>query len=67
MMEKQPLVSVIIPCYNGEKYIGEAIESVLNQSYKNWELIIVDDKSKDNSKYIVQKYTTINNKIILFI
>lgn len=65
MMEKQPLVSVIIPCYNGEKYIGEAIESVLNQSYKNWELIIVDDKSKDNSKNIVQKYTTINNKITL--
>jgi glycosyltransferase involved in cell wall biosynthesis len=64
MMEKQPLVSVIIPCYNGEKFIGEAIESVLNQTCKNWELIIVDDKSKDNSKKIVQKYTT-NNKIIL--
>ena len=56
MMEKQPLVSVIIPCYNGEKFIGEAIESVLNQTYKNWELIIVNDGSIDNSKKIIDNY-----------
>ena len=55
-MEKQPLVSVIIPCYNGEKFIGEAIESVINQTYKNWELIIVDDGSTDNSKIIIKQY-----------
>ncbi len=56
MMEKKPLVSVIIPCYNGEKFIGDAIESVVNQTYKNWELIIVDDGSTDNSERIIKKY-----------
>jgi len=56
IMEKQPLVSVIIPCYNGEKFISKAIESVLNQTYQNWELIVINDGSMDNSKKIVQKY-----------
>ena len=64
-MHEKPKVSVIIPCYNGEKFIAEAIGSVLNQTYQNWELIIVDDGSTDNSKNIIQKYTTSNNKITL--
>lgn len=51
-----PLVSVIMPAYNGEKYIGEAIESILNQTYNNLELIIVEDKSTDNTLKIIQKY-----------
>lgn len=62
-MEKQPLVSVIIPCYNGEKFISEAIESVLNQTYQNWELIIVDDGSKDKSKEIIRQYCATDNRI----
>lgn len=49
-----PLVSVIMPAYNGEKYIGEAIESILNQTYNNLELIIVEDKSTDNTLKIIQ-------------
>lgn len=51
----EPLVSVIIPCYNGEEYIGEAIASVKSQTYANWELIVVDDASQDNSKEILTR------------
>lgn len=54
--ESSPLVSVVMPSYNCEKYIGEAIESVLNQTYKNWELIIIEDGSADNSLEIIQNY-----------
>ncbi|NJO90220.1 MAG: glycosyltransferase family 2 protein [Chloroflexia bacterium] len=48
-MNNNPLVSVLMTVYNREKYIAEAIESVINSTYQNWELIIVDDQSKDNS------------------
>lgn len=55
---EETLVSVIIPCYNGERFIGEAIESVISQTHQNWELIVVDDGSTDSSKDIVRQYTT---------
>lgn len=51
-----PLVSVIMPAYNGKKYISEAIESILNQTYDNLELVIVEDKSTDNTLNIIQSY-----------
>jgi len=51
------LVSIITPVYNGEKYIEECIKSVLNQSYENTEMIIIDDGSTDNSENIIKKYT----------
>lgn len=57
------LVSVIMPTYNSGKYIEETIETVKNQTYKNWELIIVDDCSKDNTEEIVNKYINSDNRI----
>lgn len=56
-------VSVIVPMHNGEKYITRCIESVLNQSYKNIELIIIDDNSNDNSYKIIQEYLHTNTCI----
>ncbi|HFR4186932.1 glycosyltransferase family A protein [Bacillus cereus] len=54
MMEQTQLVSVIVPLYNAEKYIEETMESILNQTYKNIEIVIVDDGSKDQSSSIVK-------------
>lgn len=56
MEEKNmPLVSVVVPCYNHEKYVTETIESIVNQTYKNIELIVIDDGSKDNSVQVIQE------------
>lgn len=55
-MEHQPLVSVIINCYNGEKYLREAIDSVIAQTYTNWELIFWDNQSTDSTAEIVKSY-----------
>ena len=55
-MLAEPKIICIIPCYNAENTIAEAIESVVNQNYTNWELIIVDDASTDRSVSIIEKY-----------
>ena len=55
-MKKKPLVSVIMNCYNGENYLKESIQSVLNQNYKNWELIFWDNKSQDKSKKFFKEF-----------
>ena len=53
---KEPLVSVIMNCFNGETYLKESIESILSQTYKNWELIFWDNKSQDKSAEIFKIY-----------
>ena len=60
---KKPLVSVVMPAYNSEKYIAEAIESILNQTYKNFEFIIVHDGSTDKTLEIIQKYAKKDKRI----
>jgi glycosyltransferase involved in cell wall biosynthesis len=65
-----PLVSVILPIYKGEQYLKEAVDSILNQSYSNLELILINDCSPDNSVNVIKSYTDerisiINNKVNL--
>ena len=59
-----PLVSIIIPCYNQGKFLSEALDSVLNQSYLQWECIIMDDGSCDNSKDIALEYVNRDNRFV---
>ena len=59
------LVSIITPLYNGEKFIKDTIESVLSQTYENWEMFIVDDCSKDNGLKIVERYAKKDTRIKL--
>ncbi len=56
MQNKNQLITIILNCYNGEKYLEEALVSVLNQSYKHWELIFWDNKSTDRSKKIFKSF-----------
>jgi glycosyltransferase involved in cell wall biosynthesis len=58
---KQPTVSVLMTVFNHQNYLKESVRSVINQSYKNWELITIDNGSTDNSKKILK---TINDKRI---
>ena len=59
----EPLVSVLTPVYNGEKYLRECVESVLAQTYRNWEYVIVNNCSTDNTLAIAQEYARRDNRI----
>ena len=61
----RPLVSVVMPCYNAAQFIADSIESVIAQTYENWELIIVDDCSNDNSLQIILGYQLKDSRIKL--
>lgn len=62
-MTAQILVSIIIPTYNRAEFLPRSINSVINQTYKNWELIIVDDRSTDNTLQLVKKYAEKDKRI----
>lgn len=62
-MENQPLVSVIMPCYNMERFIAFTIESVQRQTYPNWELCIADDASSDKTVEIIKSYQNKDGRI----
>lgn len=65
-MIDKPLISVIMPAYNAERYIEQAINSVVDQIYPNWELIVIDDGSTDSTALIVKKIATAETRIQYF-
>lgn len=62
----QELVSIIMPSYNSSEYISQAIESIINQSYTKWELLITDDCSTDDTRKIIEQYVARDHRIKLF-
>ena len=63
--KQNPKVGIIIPIYNVEKYLRECLDSVLNQSYENLEIVLVDDKSTDSSLEIARGYVERDKRIAL--
>lgn len=63
--QERPLVSVIMPAYNAEKYIAEAIQSVISQTYTNWELFVLDDCSTDGTAEIAEGFANADSRIHL--
>lgn len=62
----QPLVSIAIPFFNAEKYLSKAIESVIQQTYNNWELILLNDGSTDSSMAIAERFKNIDDRIMIY-
>ena len=65
-MTKYPKISVILSVYNNEKYISLAIESIINQTFKDFEFIIINDGSTDNTQKIIQNYAKKDSRILSF-
>ncbi|WP_079514395.1 glycosyltransferase family 2 protein [Rossellomorea marisflavi] len=66
-LKTDPLISIIMPAYNSEKYILDSINSIIEQTYESWELIIVDDCSKDSTLSIINKYSEKYNQIHVYV
>lgn len=65
-MTEEPLVSIIIPCYNAEKYIEACVNSVIVQTYKNWECILINDGSKDTTLNLITDFEPTDDRIRVF-
>lgn len=65
-MTEKPLVSIIVPCYNAEKYIEACLSSVILQDYENWECIVINDGSKDSTLSLLENYQAKNKRFRLF-
>lgn len=65
-VKEKPLLSVIIPVYGVEKYISECLESIINQTYKNLEIIVINDGTKDNSSFIAKQYADKDKRIHVY-
>lgn len=63
MNNRSAIISIIIPVYNVESFLSQTIESVINQTFKDWELILVDDGSTDYSSVICDEYSDTDNRI----
>ena len=64
-IREKTLVDIILPNYNKAEFLEEAINSVINQTYKNWHLYIIDDNSSDNSRKIIDKFSNLKNVTII--
>jgi glycosyltransferase involved in cell wall biosynthesis len=62
-MNNAPLVSIVLPTYNGRRYLAQSIQSCIDQTYSNWELIIVDDCSTDETPAIIERYVRQDSRI----
>ena len=62
---KHPLVSVVLPCYNIEEYLNECLESIVNQTYQNLQIIIVNDGSTDGTTNIIDDYRDKDDRIMV--
>lgn len=65
-MKKEPVLSIVMPVYGVEKFISKAIESVLSQSFQDWELLVINDGSKDNSRTIAKEYEMRDDRIVVY-
>ena len=63
-MSKNPLVSIIVPVYNNEKYLRQCLDSITNQTFKDIEIILVDDGSTDNSASICEEYAKEDSRVV---
>ena len=66
MSDKMPLVSFIIPVYNGEKYLGKCLDLIVGQEFKDWEVILINDGSIDDSGVVCDSYAKNDSRIKVF-